>query len=162
MFDLVFAVPGEDEAVRMRFDNIVFVMEDVDAASKVVYRRAPAKDKKKGKGKGKWKGDEGKGKGTPEEGKGKGTEEEGKGQGPKGLKGLPSAPLKLNRAQSHTLTLVRTITIGSEPYLGSPLGDFYLSLYWVEEGFLQESFSENAFGTLLGPFDIPPYRDERG
>ena len=29
MFDLVFAVPGEDEAIRMDFGDIVFVMEDV-------------------------------------------------------------------------------------------------------------------------------------
>ena len=37
----------------MRFENIVFVMEDVDAASKVVYRRASGKDKKKSKDRGK-------------------------------------------------------------------------------------------------------------
>eukprot|EP00928_Gymnodinium_smaydae_P062164 TRINITY_DN46085_c0_g1_i1.p1 TRINITY_DN46085_c0_g1~~TRINITY_DN46085_c0_g1_i1.p1 ORF type:complete len:682 (-),score=93.04 TRINITY_DN46085_c0_g1_i1:99-2078(-) len=41
MFDLVFAVPGEDEAVRMSFQDVVFVMEDVDAASNVVFARKP-------------------------------------------------------------------------------------------------------------------------
>merc|ERR1712050_166056 len=51
MFDLVFAVPGDDEALRMSFEDIVFVMEDVDAASKVVYKRKSTKSRRKGKGK---------------------------------------------------------------------------------------------------------------
>ena len=164
MFDLVFAVPGDDEAVRMRFDNIVFVMEDVDAASKVVYRRAPAKEKKKkatkskgkgklheGKDKGGYSDTFGKGKGTMLDegglqaslgdeqckgtradgkcnevsGKGKGLADGkssegdgnlgGKGKGEKLLAELARrGPPQLNRAQSHTLSLVRTITIGTE------------------------------------------------
>lgn len=39
MFDLAFSVQGEDEPIRMKFDEVVFVMEDVDCASKVVYAR---------------------------------------------------------------------------------------------------------------------------
>ncbi len=60
MFDLCFAVPGEDEAIRMKFENVLFVMEDVDAASKVVYRRASQK-KKKDKGEKAEEGKAGKG-----------------------------------------------------------------------------------------------------
>ncbi|CAD7952857.1 unnamed protein product [Amoebophrya sp. A25] len=40
MFDLVFPVDGEDLPGRMSFDKIIFVMEDIDAASSVVYKRA--------------------------------------------------------------------------------------------------------------------------
>jgi hypothetical protein len=39
MFDLVFAVPGEDEAIQMDFKDVVFVLEDVDAMSDVVKCR---------------------------------------------------------------------------------------------------------------------------
>eukprot|EP00439_Symbiodinium_sp_Y106_P009597 s6798_g1.t1 len=142
MFDLVFAVPGDDEAVRMRFDNIVFVMEDVDAASKVVYRRSPAKEhKKKAKGKGKMRDGKDKGsKGSASEvckgqemldegallgshdGKGKGAGAAGTGSVSKGEQLLAElakrGPPQLSRAQSHTLSLVRTITIGPEAESG--------------------------------------------
>jgi chaperone BCS1 len=40
MFDLVFAVSGEDEALRVDFKDVVFVMEDVDAVSTVVRKRS--------------------------------------------------------------------------------------------------------------------------
>jgi len=39
MFDLVFPVKGDDEAFRMDFKDVIFVMEDIDAASKIVYSR---------------------------------------------------------------------------------------------------------------------------
>jgi chaperone BCS1 len=65
MFDLVFAVPGEDEAIQMDFKDIVFVLEDVDAVSDVVQSRShftpmlteqsvdlPSKGKGKGEGSG--------------------------------------------------------------------------------------------------------------
>jgi len=39
MFDLVVPVPGEDEAIQMDFKDIIFVLEDVDAASDVVQSR---------------------------------------------------------------------------------------------------------------------------
>eukprot|EP00930_Biecheleria_cincta_P099062 TRINITY_DN90713_c0_g1_i1.p1 TRINITY_DN90713_c0_g1~~TRINITY_DN90713_c0_g1_i1.p1 ORF type:complete len:766 (+),score=175.79 TRINITY_DN90713_c0_g1_i1:56-2353(+) len=76
MFDLVFAVTGEDEALRMNFNDIIFVMEDVDAVSKVVYARSPRKEAKKNQtavdndaGRGKAKG---KGKGNMHDPQGKG------------------------------------------------------------------------------------------
>eukprot|EP00746_Dinoflagellata_sp_MGD_P100514 gnl/MRDRNA2_/MRDRNA2_409005_c0_seq1.p1 gnl/MRDRNA2_/MRDRNA2_409005_c0~~gnl/MRDRNA2_/MRDRNA2_409005_c0_seq1.p1 ORF type:complete len:134 (+),score=27.44 gnl/MRDRNA2_/MRDRNA2_409005_c0_seq1:231-632(+) len=39
MFDLVFPVQGGDVPLKLKFEDIIFVMEDVDAASKVVYAR---------------------------------------------------------------------------------------------------------------------------
>mmetsp|Transcript_9528 Transcript_9528/g.24555 ORF Transcript_9528/g.24555 Transcript_9528/m.24555 type:complete len:748 (+) Transcript_9528:52-2295(+) len=39
MFDMKFAVVGADEPMVSKMDEIVFVMEDVDAASSVVYAR---------------------------------------------------------------------------------------------------------------------------
>merc|ERR1719188_2080243 len=49
LFDLVFPVQGGDLPVRMKFQDLIFVMEDVDAASKVVYARSGKKQTKKGK-----------------------------------------------------------------------------------------------------------------
>ena len=95
-FDLVFAVPGEDEALRMRFEDLIFVMEDVDAASNVVYRRQ--KEKKKSPSAVRDGAGRGKGFDVKEDGKGKGK--------PMG------GPVALERQR--TLELVRTITIGSE------------------------------------------------
>lgn len=40
MFDMVFPVPGEDEAIRMEFKDVVFILEDVDAMSDLVHSRA--------------------------------------------------------------------------------------------------------------------------
>uniref|UniRef100_A0A0G4G760 AAA+ ATPase domain-containing protein n=1 Tax=Chromera velia CCMP2878 TaxID=1169474 RepID=A0A0G4G760_9ALVE len=45
MFDLVFAVDNEEEPIKMNFKDIIFVMEDVDCASDVVYARAGAKER---------------------------------------------------------------------------------------------------------------------
>ncbi|RHY21103.1 hypothetical protein DYB32_009894 [Aphanomyces invadans] len=39
MFDLKFGIQGEDLPIKLAFDNIVFVMEDVDCASNVVHAR---------------------------------------------------------------------------------------------------------------------------
>ncbi|KAF4659263.1 hypothetical protein FOL46_006648 [Perkinsus olseni] len=39
LFDLSFPVKGDDEPPKLDFKDIIFVMEDVDAASKVVYSR---------------------------------------------------------------------------------------------------------------------------
>mmetsp|Transcript_13587 Transcript_13587/g.20272 ORF Transcript_13587/g.20272 Transcript_13587/m.20272 type:complete len:608 (+) Transcript_13587:202-2025(+) len=39
MYDLSYSVPGADERVRYSYDQIIFVMEDIDAASSVVLRR---------------------------------------------------------------------------------------------------------------------------
>ncbi|EER05664.1 bcs1 aaa-type ATPase, putative [Perkinsus marinus ATCC 50983] len=39
LFDLSFPVKGDDEPPKLDFADIIFVMEDVDAASKVVYSR---------------------------------------------------------------------------------------------------------------------------
>ena len=39
MFDLSYSVSGEDEPFKMKFNEVIFVMEDVDCASKVVYAR---------------------------------------------------------------------------------------------------------------------------
>jgi len=69
MFDLVFPVPGEDEPIQMDFKDILFVLEDVDAASDVVQSRScPSKEFSavKGKGKGKYAA-EGKGKDAAED-----------------------------------------------------------------------------------------------
>jgi len=108
MFDLIFAVPGEDESIRMDFNDIVFVMEDVDAASKIVYSRTPPK---KGKGVAKKKGKAPTK--PPELGKlapldrGKGTPA----QAPEG-EALPDK--RKVPTLVRTATLLRTITIGSE------------------------------------------------
>jgi hypothetical protein len=73
MFDLVFPVPGEDEPIQMDFKDIVFVLEDVDAASDVVQSRTSRECSSqeisavKGKGKGKYVA-EGKGKHAAEDG----------------------------------------------------------------------------------------------
>lgn len=45
--DLVFPVRGAELPLALNFENVVFVMEDIDAASKVVYARTEAKAKKK-------------------------------------------------------------------------------------------------------------------
>ncbi|RHY15780.1 hypothetical protein DYB32_010726, partial [Aphanomyces invadans] len=45
MFDLKFRLDGEDLPVKLRFDQIVFVMEDVDCASSVVLVRKSKGDK---------------------------------------------------------------------------------------------------------------------
>uniref|UniRef100_A0A7S2LJS2 AAA+ ATPase domain-containing protein n=1 Tax=Zooxanthella nutricula TaxID=1333877 RepID=A0A7S2LJS2_9DINO len=74
MFDLIFRIPAEDEALRLEFKNIIFVMEDVDAASKVVYKRSSA-----GRQQGKGKGSHGKGNGSRD--KGRGSLGRGKGSG---------------------------------------------------------------------------------
>eukprot|EP00435_Cladocopium_sp_Y103_P034330 s98_g8.t2 len=42
MFDLSYSVSGEDEPFKMKFSEVIFVMEDVDCASKVVYARKGA------------------------------------------------------------------------------------------------------------------------
>lgn len=47
MFDLVFPVQGGDVPLKLRFSDVIFVMEDVDAASKVVYARQETKRKAK-------------------------------------------------------------------------------------------------------------------
>jgi len=46
-FDLVFPVKGAEFPLTLGFDNLIFVMEDIDAASKVVF----ARKKKEAKGK---------------------------------------------------------------------------------------------------------------
>lgn len=43
MYDLKLAVVGQDLAASLTFDDVVFVMEDVDAASHIVHRRMPAR-----------------------------------------------------------------------------------------------------------------------
>merc|ERR1712232_835098 len=57
LFDMVFHVPGEDEAIRMEFKDVVFILEDVDAMSDLVQSRAmcvsSSNDPIKGKGYGK-------------------------------------------------------------------------------------------------------------
>jgi chaperone BCS1 len=44
-FDMVFPVRGSDVPLKLKFSEVVFVMEDVDAASSVVYARRSDKDK---------------------------------------------------------------------------------------------------------------------
>ncbi len=44
MFDLSFNVVGSDFATTYTFKDIIFIMEDIDAASKVVYQRKPEKE----------------------------------------------------------------------------------------------------------------------
>lgn len=46
-FDLVFPVKGAEFPLTLSFENIVFVMEDIDAASKVVFARTEAKKLRK-------------------------------------------------------------------------------------------------------------------
>ena len=36
MFDLSYSVSGEDEPFKMKFNEVIFVMEDVDCASKAL------------------------------------------------------------------------------------------------------------------------------
>jgi len=43
MFGLKFHVPSDDDVVCLKFSDIVFVMEDIDAASDIVYRRQGAR-----------------------------------------------------------------------------------------------------------------------
>lgn len=47
VFDQKFPVVGEELPVTMGFENIIFVMEDVDAASPIVQSRDRSKRKKK-------------------------------------------------------------------------------------------------------------------
>jgi len=50
MYDLVFPVPGhEDGGYRLSMENIVFVMEDIDCASSVVYARKDLRGKSSAK-----------------------------------------------------------------------------------------------------------------
>lgn len=48
VFDQKFAVVGEELPVKMGFENIIFVMEDIDAASPIVQSRDRSKRKKRG------------------------------------------------------------------------------------------------------------------
>jgi chaperone BCS1 len=48
-FDMVFPVRGSDVPLKLKFSQVVFVMEDVDAASSVVYARKTDKDKSSSK-----------------------------------------------------------------------------------------------------------------
>jgi chaperone BCS1 len=45
VFDQRYMVKGEDVPIRLKFKDVVYVFEDVDAASKIVHRRedAPAR-----------------------------------------------------------------------------------------------------------------------
>jgi hypothetical protein len=45
-FDQKFAVKDEEMPVRMSFSDVIFVMEDVDAASKIVHKRSSTKKAK--------------------------------------------------------------------------------------------------------------------
>jgi len=49
VFDQMYSVPGEDMPVKLGFEKVIFVMEDVDCASKIVHRRVPKKSKTKTK-----------------------------------------------------------------------------------------------------------------
>jgi len=49
MFDQKFAVAGEDIPVKLNFSDVIFVMEDVDAASKIVHKRTRDKAPKAAK-----------------------------------------------------------------------------------------------------------------
>jgi hypothetical protein len=40
VFDQTFAVKGEDMPIKLAFKDIIFVMEDVDAASPIVHARS--------------------------------------------------------------------------------------------------------------------------
>lgn len=46
VFDQSFAVKGEDMPVKLSFKDIIFVMEDVDAASPIVHARASSDNTK--------------------------------------------------------------------------------------------------------------------
>ena len=46
-FDQRFAVKGEDMPIKLDFSDVIFVMEDVDAASKIVHKREKAAAKPK-------------------------------------------------------------------------------------------------------------------
>jgi hypothetical protein len=46
LFDLVFPEENGEFPLKMRFEDVIFVMEDIDAASKVVYAREKPKTKK--------------------------------------------------------------------------------------------------------------------
>merc|ERR1719487_2148798 len=39
MFDLRYSVADEDDTIKLKFSEVIFVMEDVDCASSVVYAR---------------------------------------------------------------------------------------------------------------------------
>ena len=41
MYDLKLSVAGQDMAIQLSFKDVIFVMEDVDAASSIVHRREP-------------------------------------------------------------------------------------------------------------------------
>lgn len=43
IFDSNYSVPGEQLPVKMEFKDVIFVMEDVDCASKIVHKRKKAK-----------------------------------------------------------------------------------------------------------------------
>jgi len=43
LYDLTYPVQGGDLPVKLQFKDVIFVMEDVDAASKVVYARDAGK-----------------------------------------------------------------------------------------------------------------------
>jgi hypothetical protein len=47
VFDQSFAVKGEDMPIKLSFKDVIFVMEDVDAASPIVHSRAEDKSVKK-------------------------------------------------------------------------------------------------------------------
>ena len=49
VFDQSFAVKGEDMPIKLSFKDVIFVMEDVDAASPIVHSRAEDKTSKKTK-----------------------------------------------------------------------------------------------------------------
>lgn len=42
LFDLTFPIVGGDEPIKMRMDEVIFVMEDIDCASDVVFARSKA------------------------------------------------------------------------------------------------------------------------
>ena len=44
IFDQQFRVPGEDMPIKLDFSKVIFVMEDVDAATSVVLKRDPKSD----------------------------------------------------------------------------------------------------------------------
>jgi chaperone BCS1 len=50
IFDQQFRVPGEDMPIKLDFSKVIFVMEDVDAATSVVLKRDPDSDKAGGGG----------------------------------------------------------------------------------------------------------------
>ena len=47
VFDQSFAVKGEDMPIKLSFKDIIFVMEDVDAASPIVHSRLNGKEEEK-------------------------------------------------------------------------------------------------------------------